>query len=193
MSEKIALIKKADEELQIAYAEVYVPNVPDTDREFMTSVEVRKMAHKWMMKAQVDKVDTGHDNSKNGCFIVESFIARKGDPDFIEDSWVCGVFVPDSEMWEKVKKGELNGFSMEALVTKIPRELEIEIPEEITGETCVAEGHCHVFKVNYDADGNLVGGRTDEVDGHFHEIRRGTITENSRDHSHRFSFVEFLT
>ena len=41
-------IRKTDDELQIVYGEVYAPNVPDVHGEFMTPVEVRKMAHRFL-------------------------------------------------------------------------------------------------------------------------------------------------
>ena len=103
-------IKKADDELQIVYAEVYAPNIPDSQGEFMQPTTIRKMAHSFLAKGFVNQIDTNHDNVTNGSYVVESFIARKNDPDFIEDSWVVGVHVPDSDLWAKIKKGELNGF-----------------------------------------------------------------------------------
>lgn len=189
---KFVRIVKQDEELQLVYAEVYVPDIPDVDKEFMTRDEIRKMAHKFLASGKVNKVDTIHDNTATSCRVVESFIARDGDPDFIPGSWVAGVHIPDVNLWDKVKKGELNGFSMEALVIKTPRELELEIPEYLVGETDVAEGHCHTFKVEYSDDGTFLGGSTDEVDGHVHKILRGTATETNLEHNHRFSFVELM-
>ena len=44
----------------------------------------------------------------------------------------------------------------------------------------------------YDEDGKFLGGKTDVVEGHFHIIKRGTVTEDSLGHKHRFSHVEDL-
>ena len=39
--------------------------------------------------------------------------------------------------------------------------------------------------------GNFLGGMTNPApDGHVHRIVRGTVTEPSNGHAHRFSFVE---
>lgn len=189
----IAPIKKSDNELQVAYAEVYPPGVPDSDNEYMTEEEVRKMAHKFMVSGAMNRIDTNHDNQANGSYVVESFIARKGDPDFIAGAWVVGVHIPDPEVWAKVKNNELNGFSLEALVSKVEGQLELEIPEKVFGMTDAQYGHTHVFEVAFKEDGTFLGGVTDEVDGHSHRINHGTVTVQSADHAHRFSYVEQLS
>lgn len=183
-------IKKTDEELQIVYAEVYVPDVPDAHNEFMSEETIRKMAHGFMAKGFLNQIDTNHDNEVNGSYVVESFIARKGDPDFIAGAWVVGVHVPDVAVWGQIKKGELNGFSVEAFVQKVPRVIELEMPEYVEGGTDVSNGHSHVFKAFFDEDGALVGGSTNIVDGHTHSIMKGTITEEADGHIHRFSYIE---
>lgn len=54
-----------------------------------------------------------------------------------------------------------------------------------------SENHTHQFMVAYDKDGNFLGGRTSPgEDGHTHVIKRGTITEDSGGHHHRFSHVD---
>lgn len=183
-------IKKVDEELRIVYAEVYVPNIPDSDNDFMTVESVREMAHNFLLKAQSDVVDIEHSQVAIPAGVVESFVARKGDPDFIEDAWVAGVKIFDDDTWEQVQKGEINGFSLDGIGKGEETELEIEIPEFVTGETEAEEGHVHVFKVFFDEEGNFAGGKTIDDSDHTHLIRRGTLTETSDDHAHRFSFVE---
>lgn len=191
-----ARIRKAEEteEQRIVYAEVYAPNRPDVHGEFMTAEDIREMAHGFLASKRVDQVDTQHDNKvTSGVTVVESFIARDDDPDFIAGSWVVGVHVDDDDLWEKVKKGELNSFSVEALVIKEEVEVEIEIPEKVTGTTTEADGHSHTFEVAYDDQGNLKGGRTNVVDGHMHVIKTGTVTEISKGHRHKFSAVDDIS
>lgn len=192
---KTAQIKLAAEgqEQRIVWAEVYAPGVPDSDNEFMDAETIRKMAYKFMQEQKLAQIDTQHTNKLvPGATVVESFIARKGDPDFIAGSWVVGVHVPDDETWGKIKKGEINGFSIEAMVTKEPVELEVEIPPVIVGRTAKSEDHEHEFFVSYDEDGNFQGGYTSEVNGHRHSIKKGTVTEDVGGHNHRFSHVENL-
>lgn len=181
---------------RLVYAEVYAPNRPDSDGEFMTAAEIQKMAHAFTAKGEMGNIDVMHDNEVvPGCKIVESFIARKGDPDFIEGSWVVGMHVDNDDLWRAIKSEQINGFSMEAMVYRHEREVEIEIPPVVSGTTQKSEGgdgHIHKFYVTYDDHGRLAGGRTDMVNGHFHEIRAGTVTELSQQHRHKFSAVDTI-
>ena len=62
-------------------------------------------------------IDVNHQNDdvSAGVKIVENFIARADDPDFVEGAWVIGVHVLDDDIWNDILSGELNGFSYEAL------------------------------------------------------------------------------
>ena len=187
-------IKKIDEELQIVYAEVYVPDTPDSDNDFMSIETVREMGHGFLANGRVTKVDVNHSREDIDAAVVESFIVRKGDPDFIENAWVAGVKINDPGVWELIKSGEINGFSLDGVGHGKDTELEIEIPEFVKGETDKEQNHKHVFKVHFDDEGNFLGGKTIDDDAdHVHLIKRGTITEETNDHAHRFSFVEVYT
>ncbi|WP_162742360.1 XkdF-like putative serine protease domain-containing protein [Nitratireductor sp. OM-1] len=183
--------KKADEEQQLVYGEVYAPTVPDSQGDFMTREAIQEMAHGFMRRGLVTKIDVQHTREESGCYVVESFIARDDDPTFIPGSWVLGVKIPDPSVWNLVKSGELNGFSLDGLGVRVDTVLEINVPETITGQTEESDGHRHTFFVKYDDQGAFLGGWTDEgPDGFRHEIRRGTLTETANGHAHRFSFVE---
>lgn len=189
------VFKQADKAERLVYAEVYAPNRPDSDGEFMDAEGIRQMCFGFMKTMKLDSVDSYHNNELvEGCCVVESFVARKGDPDFIEGAWVVGMHVNNDEVWEKIEKGEINGFSMEAMVQKTTVAVEMEIPPVITGKTLKAElsenDHTHSFFVAYNDDGKFLGGRTDVVDGHFHSIRRGSVTEKAEDHAHKFSHLD---
>lgn len=189
------LVFKADTEEapaeRLVYGEVYAPNRADADGEFMTAETIKKMAHDFIRDLLANNVDVQHDNKLvDGVSVVESFTARKGDPDFIEGSWVVGVHVNDDKIWSKVQKGEINGFSLEALVHYQDVEVEVEIPPITTGRTSKSEDHEHKFYVKYSAEGKFCGGVTDEVDGHSHAIKRGTVTEKVNGHAHTFCAVD---
>lgn len=178
-------------EERLVYGEVYAPNRGDADKEFMDSATIKKMAHDFIRNLLANNVDVQHDNkTMGGVSVVESFIARKGDPDFIEDSWVVGVNIDNDQIWAKVKKGEINGFSLEGLVNYEDVEVELEIPDVTSGTTSKSEGHQHKFYVKYSADGTFIGGETDLVEGHKHPIRRGTLTEKVAGHAHTFCSVD---
>ena len=195
--EHVVSFSKFDEEKQLAYGEVYVPMIPDSQGDFMTAAEIEKMAHGFMKNGLLRGVDTQHDLVDNGSVVVESFIARKGDPDFIEGSWVAAVWVPD-DIWPLVKSGELGGFSMYGKGERVPTMITIEIPDDgiIKGATEESEGHTHTYLLRFDAEGNFTGGETNVVDGHSHRITKGTVTDKSNGdeegHRHRFSFIEAL-
>ncbi|MDR1514913.1 MAG: XkdF-like putative serine protease domain-containing protein [Synergistaceae bacterium] len=105
--------KKFDAKKQIAYGEVYVPNEKDTDGNWMTPETIEKMAHDFMAEQRLTQIDTNHDGNTDKGVIVESFIARKGDPDFAEGAWAVGVKVSDKDTWKAIEKGEITGFSVE--------------------------------------------------------------------------------
>lgn len=188
-------IKKASaDEKRLVWGEVYAPDRPDSHGEFMTAEDIQILAYRFLALKLTDAVDTNHDNRvTKGVNVVESFVAREGDPDFIAGSWVVCVHVADDELWKQVQDGELNGFSMEALVAKEEVDVEIDIPDVITGDTSETDGHVHKFAVEYDKEGKFLGGVTDTVNGHAHQIRVGTVTQVSRGHSHRFSSVDNLS
>jgi hypothetical protein len=188
------VLKKENAKQRIVFAEVYAPNRPDSDGEFMDEETIRKMAYGFMREMKLDQIDHQHTNELvDDARVVESFLARKGDPDFIEGSWVVGIHIPRDEDWEKVEKGEWNGFSIEAIVSKEVVDVELEIPPILSGKTIKSGGHDHIFHVAYDDNGKFLGGKTDTIDGHFHVIKRGTVTEEANGHTHRFSHLENLS
>jgi len=187
------VFKEVKEAERLVYAEVYAPDRPDSDGEFMDAESIKKMAFDFMRRMDLDSVDSYHNNQLvEGACVVESFIARKDDPEFIEGAWVVGMHVDNDTMWKKIEKGEINGFSMEAMVTKTPVVVEMDIPPIIQGRTTKEEEHDHIFFVAYNDDGKFLGGRTDVVNGHQHLIRRGSVTEKSEDHCHKFSHLDDL-
>lgn len=181
------------EEQRMVYGEVYAPDIPDSAGDYMTAEAIRKMAHDFVRKSRMQKVDVEHDNELiEGVQIVESFIAREGDDTFIPGAWVVGCHVNDDTTWDMIKKGELNGFSLEAYALTEKTEVEVEIPPVLSGTTGKEKDHVHKFYVTYGPEGEFLGGRTDTIDGHFHKIRSGTATEVAEEHSHRFSAVDDL-
>jgi hypothetical protein len=187
-------ILKTDDELRIVWGEVYVPNVPDAHGDFMTTDSIRKMAHRFLLKGRAHKVDVNHDNQSTGAGVCESFIARAGDQDFIEGSWVAGVHVPDDVTWAKVKSGEINGFSIEALVRSKTRKVALLIPDSIEGRTLKSDqvDHTHGWVCEITDEGEIVGHTTDDDTGHFHLLQKGTTTEEAAGHRHRWSLLDTL-
>jgi hypothetical protein len=184
-------IKKFDTEEQIVFGEVYAPGFPDSQGDYKSAEEVKKMAYNFMRKGITSNIDVNHTQEQFGAYVAESFIARDDDPVFIPGSWVVGVKVSDPAVWHMVKSGELNGFSLDGHGFREDKVFTIEIPNVLKGDTDVVGNHRHEFTVKFDDDGNFLGGQTDRgPDGHQHQILRGTVTEMAAGHTHRFSFVE---
>jgi hypothetical protein len=195
METPLSLVIKDDApDEHLVYGEVYAPSRPDAQGEFMTKDEIRKMAHAFVRKGGMGQIDVMHNNElSEGASVIESFIAPDNDPVFIPGAWVVGVHIPDDKLWQSIKSGDINGFSMEALVTRHDREVELNIPPVVQGVTSKSEDHIHKFYVTYDEKGQFRGGVTDVVNGHMHPILMGTHTQVVKGHSHRFSSVDDVT
>lgn len=192
--ERSERVMKTVEERRIAYGEVYIPGVLDSHGDFMTVEDVLQAAHQFARDNLLGEVDVQHDGKTTSCHIVETFIAREGDPDFLADAWVIGMHVPSDKLWGAIKRGELNGFSMEALARREDAEITLNIPESVTGHTTTEHGHFHVFHARYNPDGSFAGGYTEEAAGHTHDIYSTTVTQPAGDdgHTHRFAAMDLL-
>ncbi|HIE6656597.1 TPA: XkdF-like putative serine protease domain-containing protein [Bacillus anthracis] len=123
---QVDIITKSEDEQKLVYGVVYEPGVADAHNDFMTAEEIEKAAHEFMKEAQ--NIDTQHDFTAGAGEIVESYIA----PDDLEingttiqkGSWVIATKASD-EVWEKIKKGEINGYSMAGTA-------EVEDQEEVS-------------------------------------------------------------
>jgi hypothetical protein len=186
---RLRLLKAANEEDQVVYGEVYVPDRVDTDHETMSADEVEKMAWEFLAKGKTNKIDIQHDLIESGCDVVESFIARKDWEPWVEGAWILGVKCPD-EIWKAVKSGDLNGFSFYGTSKKVPAKVLVEVAKQIAGTTEenteeILPPHIHTFVINLNHGGDIVSGKTDVVMEHSHPIKHGTATEEELDHRHR--------
>ena len=186
---------KVDEDRQLVFAPVYIPGVVDSQGEWASAEEIEKAAHDFVANGSVTAIDTNHNLEDNGSAVVESFVVRKDDPDFVEGSWVLGVRVAD-DIWEDVKKGELNGFSMYGKAVRNEGTVELEIPDGgvLKGDVYEAESHSHEYLLKFDVEtGKFLGGETTPGgdDNHTHVIKAGTVTEKAGEveHSHRYSMI----
>lgn len=181
--------KENPEYKQIVYAEVYAPLVLDTHNDYMTAETIENMAHEFLKAKRQGFIDLYHNNTLIDACVVESFIARDNDPDFTPKSWVVGIHIQDSEVWQMILNGELNGLSLEAWATSEEKKVSVILPDEVRGITSTVENHKHEFVAKYDDKGNFIGGITSEVNGHTHTITHATMTDKSLDHNHLFDSV----
>ena len=194
----VAEFRKSDDELQIVWAEVYVPGIPDSHGEFMKADTIRRAAWDFLARAFTQNTNIEHEHDAKESVVVESFVARKGDPDFIADAWVVGMHVPDPNVWALIKSGEINGFSLEGLATKADEAevLKLDVPRVLFLQTEPDDtGHDHEVELQFNADGQFVGGvalTAGPPPGHKHEIARGTVTEEAEGHAHRYNLTRAL-
>ncbi len=193
----LVIRKEAPAKQQVAFGAVYAPGVIDSQNDFMRADEIRKAAYDFLRRGTTDAIDTQHNNEKNGAYVVESFLSKKGDPDFpIEGTWVVGIHVPCADLWGKIEKGEIGGLSMEVVAKRVqnqdaPTRKARYANGKAKGKTYKTGDHEHTYEVAYGPNGEFLGGHTlPDESGHVHVIKGGVTTEEHADHRHRFSTLE---
>lgn len=174
---------------RVVLAEVLIPDTLNVYADYHTKESVKQFAYTFSESGF--GIDINHSNiDRTGpLLVVESFIAREGDPTFIEGSWVVGILIRDDDIWNDVLSGSINGFSYESLVQFVQVIIDIPIPKVITGvtEPDIYDNHTHKYTVIVDDDGRVVSGGTDVVNDHDHLITVHTSTEMSQSHRHIFN------
>jgi len=119
-----------DNEQRIVFAPALVPDLPieriNGDQKFYVSIDrenILNTAIKFSKDNLANKLDTNHNQELlNGITIFESFVTdenrvtmAKGFEDLPIGTWFITAKVNNDEVWNKIKAGELNGFSIDAL------------------------------------------------------------------------------
>jgi hypothetical protein len=177
---------------QVVMAEILIPDTPNTYGDIYTHAAIKEFAYQFAMQGYGIDVNHNQDDVTGKVYVVESFIVRPGDPDFIEGSWVVAMKILDPDIWQKVLDGEINGYSFEALVTMLPIQIDNLRNRIITGITHpdLFDGHTHTYSVVVDTLNKPVSGGTGVTDGHSHNISTHTFTDIADAHSHRFDVIE---
>lgn len=176
---------------RVVMAEVLVPETPNSYGDFWTPEGVQEAAYAFMRTGYW--IDHEHDQKDitGKVHVVESFIAREGDPVFVEGSWVVAMYIADDDLWQKILDGEITGYSFEAIVSSIPAVYEYMDSNYRQGvtEPDPFDGHTHVFALWVDDKNKPIAGGTEETDGHRHNIISGMLTESAAGHRHRYNIV----
>jgi len=111
--EKYIPIIKSEEE-RIVSGIVYEPGELDTDGDYSNEEEIRKAAYDFMERVQTFKVN--HQGEEIQVAILENYIAPQdltisGQP-VKKGTWLITTRVLEDETWDKIKKGEITGYSM---------------------------------------------------------------------------------
>lgn len=83
-----------------------------------TPKDIEMMANKFMKEKKLNDVNVDHNTNVDGIYLIESFILneRHNYPEFKDvalGSWIVSYKVENQEVWEAIKDGKLNGFSVE--------------------------------------------------------------------------------
>ncbi len=112
-------ILKADEERRLVYGAVLKPGVIDSQGDKCSEREVELAAHRFLMSKISDvAIDEQHDRDvpvEEAC-PVESYvtqdIVKMGDKELPKGTWIMVTHIPSDDLWDKVKKHQINGFSV---------------------------------------------------------------------------------
>lgn len=153
LSKDNAIVKEAfsSDEKHMVYGAVLRPDFPiyrnDGENEYyleFTSESIERMARDYMMNYRQGNVTIQHEEYANEVFMVESWIKQDMDKDKSVSvgldkslpigTWFCGFYVNNNDVWERIKSGELKGFSVEAMIdledfAKVKKEDEFEMNE----------------------------------------------------------------
>ena len=176
---------------RVVFAEVLIPDTPNVYGDLWSRTAIRDAAYMFMRDGF--GIDINHDNLDvtGDVYMVESFIARPSDPDFIDGAWVVGMKIVSDTIWQDILDNKINGYSYEALVAFISATLRIEDDGVRTGytEPDLEDGHTHTFMVMVDEENRPTSGGTSVDFGHSHTITGHTVTDMADGHTHRYNLV----
>ncbi len=93
---------------------------------------ISKVAIKFLKENKGSSVNINHNEDTDNIFLIESYIldenhTNKLFSDIELGSWIVSYKVDNEEIWNKIKLGELNGFSVEITgIKKNPEDIELE-------------------------------------------------------------------
>lgn len=132
--EKPLIEKFADEEKHLVTGVVAIPNKPiyrrNKDGEdydiIFSSEAIESMAKDFMKNYRQHEVTLQHQGSTDGVYLVEQWLKHDKYRDksavigLSEDlpvgSWIQTYYVDSNDVWQRIKSGELQGFSLECML-----------------------------------------------------------------------------
>ena len=125
---KQVAIRKRDGGRRLVLGEVYVPYDPadpttvDSQGHAAAAGEIEQAAHAFLAASRQECVDLQHDGLTGTGRVVESYLAKPGDPLFKAGAWVVGIRVTDDEAWAAIERGDITGISLAGEAELIPSE-----------------------------------------------------------------------
>ena len=106
------IISKEDEQ-QLVYGVVLEPEQVDSQDDIISAQEIEKTAHSYLKNSRI--VGKSHIE-KADASVVESYLAptdfELNNEVVLKGSWVLVTKIEDADLWQEVKKGEYNAFSI---------------------------------------------------------------------------------
>ena len=157
-SDFVALAKEEEDKVQVflesnekhmVYGAALIPDKDiyrnNGEQEFyisFTKESIEKMSQDFMKEYRQHEVKTDHEDVANEVCVVESWLVQDAYKDKAnalginvpEGTWMVGMKVNNIETWDRIKAGELKGFSVESMLTleefsKIDNNMNIETNE----------------------------------------------------------------
>ena len=142
LNEEKVNLQSVDEERRMVYGAALIPDKPiyrvrpDGEEYYIRFSDdvIQKTAHRFFMQNHNHNATFEHEKDVEGVTFVESWI-KEGESDksvhlgidVPVGTWVVGGYVESDDLWNKVKAGEVKGFSIEGLYSEsIAAELAFE-------------------------------------------------------------------
>ena len=180
-----------NEEQRIVSGIIAEPLVIDTDGDFYTREGVLKMFHDFVVGKLQKEVDKEHNRIPTGSEFIRTYIALENDPEgYPEGAWIGECKIASDEDWDAVKRGDLNGFSVEIMSYLVEVSVSAQQMVKAYGSTelstdTVLPEHSHEVVLKFDESGRVIESEVSTVLGHNHTVSRTTATDDSIGHSHR--------
>ncbi|MEM7494931.1 MAG: XkdF-like putative serine protease domain-containing protein [Myxococcota bacterium] len=119
-------IRKRDTGRRLVLGEVYVPYDPndsttvDSHGHATTAREIEQAAHDFLAASRQECVDVQHDGLSGYGRVVESYLAKQGDPLFKPGAWVVGIRVTDDDAWAAIEREQITGISLAGEAELVP-------------------------------------------------------------------------
>lgn len=112
-------------------ADMLIYRKDDAIGEYYTTFDkatILSIVQKFFKKGYIQNFNLMHDEKTDGITVYESFITdsergimpMKGFEDAADGSWFITAKVDNDEVWNKIKTGEVKGFSIEGIFKQIP-------------------------------------------------------------------------
>lgn len=170
---------------------IYAPYQLDTYNTMMLPEDIIRMCNDFNTNRMYFAVDHEHDEKDSGCEIIRNWIAGANDPDgYPEGAWVGITKVHNDLMWDMVKRGEINGYSIHCFAGEVKFSGIVNYTRTAAGTTenasdCkILPDHAHEVTILFRKDGSVVSTKTSVALGHSHDVFYATSTETAFEHSH---------